>query len=452
MSTETVYCPAMSRVISGKDLRRISMIPKFFFSFFILLSLLVFSCSKNSVTGNDPLPPTGDYVVFTWNDLGMHCLNPTYDTAVILPPYNTVWAQVVKRGNPPAIVTSGLTAEFRIINNTYSYGKRSYGQFWDNAKALFGADLAKNTGLNLVDPLIHNSLSGLMANKSDHFEVDGIPLTPVDDSGLWNPYQNAEITIKDSNGVVVAKTQTTAPTSDEINCQKCHLNDPFTDILLKHDTLHGTNLINAKPVLCASCHASPALGVTSTPNKFLSEVIHKSHSTRNAACYDCHPGQQTSCNRSIAHTAADGNCTACHGDMANVASTVTSGTRVPWVNEPKCVTCHTGVAGVDTGQNLYRHGTGHGGIYCTACHKSPHSMVPSTLTLDNYQAIQYQNKAKSIGSCGVCHSGSRGGGGNEFGEQHGGANPETQTACNICHTSVSATTANWPHAYQWKNR
>ena len=37
------------------------------------------------------------YVVFAWNDLGMHCANPTYDKAVLLPPYNTLWVQVVKR-------------------------------------------------------------------------------------------------------------------------------------------------------------------------------------------------------------------------------------------------------------------------------------------------------------------------------------------------------------------
>jgi hypothetical protein len=430
------------------------MTSKCFFSFFIILILLfTISCSKNSITGNnDPLPLGGDFVVFAWNDLGMHCLNPTYDTAVILPPYNTIWAQVVKKGNPPSIVTSGLTAEYRIVNNTYSYGKRSYGQFWDNAKVLFGADLAKNRGLNLVDPLISNGLSGQMVSKNNHFEVDGVPLTPVDDSGIWNPFQVAEITVKDANGAIVAQTRTTAPTSDEINCQKCHGSDSFNDILQKHDTLHATNLISKKPVLCASCHASPALGITTTPNKFLSEVIHKSHSSRNAACYDCHPGQQTSCNRSIAHTAADGNCIACHGSMANVASTVTTGQRVPWQNEPKCSTCHTGIAEVDTGSNLYRHSTGHGGIYCTACHESPHAMVPSSLVSDNYQAVQYQNKAKSIGSCGVCHSGSRGGGGSEFGEEHGGSNPGNRTACNICHTSVSAATAKWPHSYQWKNR
>src|SRR5512135_314452 len=71
----------------------------------------------------------GSYLVVAWNDLGMHCLNPEYDTAVILPPYNTLWAQVIQRGNPPKLVTSGITVEYRIVNNTYSYGKRSYVGF-----------------------------------------------------------------------------------------------------------------------------------------------------------------------------------------------------------------------------------------------------------------------------------------------------------------------------------
>jgi hypothetical protein len=420
-----------------------------------LVILFVLSCSNNPTGGgNINLPGTGEYVVFAWNDLGMHCLNPTYDQAVILPPYNTVWAQVIKRGNPPQIVTAGLTAEYKILNNTYSYGKRSYGQFWDNVKKLFGVDLTKDKGLNLVDANVHNRLSGQMVARTDHFEVDGIPVTPVDDAGTWNPFQVAEITIKDANGTTIAQTQATVPTSDDINCAKCHGNNAFADILQKHDSMHGTNLQNQAPVLCASCHASPALGMTSSTNNYLSKVIHKSHASRGAACYDCHPGQQTSCNRSKAHTAPDGNCTTCHGDMNNVANTIATGSRIPWVNEPKCATCHSGIPEIDTGTILYRNSTGHGKVYCTSCHSSPHAMVPSTEASDNYQAMQYQEKAKTIGSCGVCHSGSKGASGEigDFGEQHGGSNPERKTACNICHTSVPTQTSKWPHAYQWKNR
>ncbi|HEY4743458.1 MAG TPA: cytochrome c, partial [Desulfuromonadaceae bacterium] len=136
-----------------------------------------------------PAKNNAKYVVFAWNDLGMHCANPSYDSAVILPPYNTVWAQVLQRGNPPKVVTAGLSVEYRVVNNTKSSTKGLFGQFWHYCQKLFGATLAVDTGLNLVDPTIHNSLSGKMVAKGDHFQVNGIPVTPIDDSGVWNPFQ-----------------------------------------------------------------------------------------------------------------------------------------------------------------------------------------------------------------------------------------------------------------------
>lgn len=423
----------------------------------LLAATALLSCSKSGGDGGEPNGTTigaasADYIVLAWNDLGMHCLNPTYDNAVILPPYNTVWAQVIKRGNPPINVTSGITVEYQIVNNTYSYGKRSYGQFWDNALALFGVTLTKDTGLNLLDPSVHNGLSGTMLQKTDHYQVTGIPLTPVDDSGVWNPYQVAVITVRDqATGAILATTRATTPTSDEINCSKCHGSDPLLDVLQKHDKNTGTTLVTSRPVLCAQCHGTPALGQTGpgSSGKYLSEAVHTFHASKGAVCYDCHPGATTQCSRSISHTAADGNCTTCHGDMNQVGGSITAGTRMPWLDEPKCVTCHIGVAEVDTGDSLYRYGIGHGGIYCAGCHGSPHAMVPSNQASDNYQAIQYQSVAKSLGSCGVCHSGSKGDGLGEFLNQHGSG----VSACSVCHTAITTiNTALWPHQYQWKNR
>jgi hypothetical protein len=397
------------------------------------------------------------YIVFAWNDLGMHCANPTYDTAILLPPYNTLWAQVVKRGSPPQVVTQGIIVSYRIVNNTYSYGKASFSEFWTNAQKLFGATLAKNTGLNLSDPNTHNGLADNMAIKSDHFEAVGIPLTPIDDSNVWNPYQVAEITVKDSSGNVLAQTRTTAPISDEINCSKCHGKDAFNNILQSHDAKNSSNLVNSKPVLCVSCHGDPALGAPVTSGiKYLSDAVHGFHSTLPAqpACYDCHPGQVTQCNRSLAHTTADGNCTACHGNLAQVSSSISSGNRTPWASEPKCSTCHSSVDQVDTGTTLYRNATGHGGVYCASCHSSPHAMVPTSQQADNYQAVQYQGKALPIADCKACHNSSRGAGNlREYMEEHGGSNPERPNGCNICHMSVNSTsTSLWPHSFQWKNR
>jgi hypothetical protein len=393
-----------------------------------------------------------EYVVFAWNDLGMHCANPTYDEAVLLPPYNTVWAQVIKRGNPPAVVTSGLTVEYKIINNTFSYGKGSYNQFWDNAKKLFGISLTKDTGLNLVSGDIHNGLSGKMVAAGDHFQVNGIPVTPINDDGSWNPYQVGQISVKDSSGKIIAQTDVTIPISDEINCAKCHGTCPFQNILEVHDKNTGTNLVSQTPVLCASCHGSPALGVMEAgPLNYLSDNIHGFHSDLLSppSCYDCHPGAITQCSRSLSHTSFDGNCITCHGDLKEVSSSIDNG-RIPWVNEPECVSCHPGVSQVDTTNVLYRDATGHGGVYCASCHSSPHVLIPSSIESDNYQALQYQGAASVIGSCGACHSSSRGPGEtDEFAEIHGSSNPEVANACFVCHTSVSTDTRKWPHAFQW---
>jgi hypothetical protein len=436
----------------------------------IAAGFLIISCGGGGDGEGGSIPATSEqYVVFAWNDLGMHCLNPTYDTAVVLPPYNVLWTQVVRRDTVPDIVTSGITVTYRILNNTYSYGKTAvgtsadYAQFWDNAFALFGTNLAQDYGLNLVDAGLHNSLSGTMILDGDHYQVDGIPLTPVDDPGTWNPYQVAEITVRSSpGGEVLAQTRATVPTSDEINCGRsgCHDGtlDPFLDILQKHDTANSTDLVNSAPVLCAdgNCHTSPALGQAGAgPNGYLSRAVHGLHASIDnppgpAACYYCHPGAATKCMRSTAHNAADGNCESCHGTLAQVASSIGGG-RVPWVQEPKCLDCHDGMGSEDDDAALYRNTKGHGDIYCPACHGSPHAMLPSSQNSDGYQARQYQIKAISIGSCAVCHSSSRGKGSSEFQEEHGSSG--RSSACNVCHTSVpSSGTANWPHSFQWTSR
>jgi|WetSurMetagenome_2_1015567.scaffolds.fasta_scaffold52662_1 hypothetical protein len=453
-----------------------------------LISPLFYSCggggggadSTNDGGGtNNGNVTTGSYVVLAWNDLGMHCLNPTYDQLVILPPYNTIWAQVIQRGNPPQIVTTGITVDYSIINNTDSYGKLSYGQFWDNVVALFGAGAAglpHNYGLNLAFPNIHHTLTGTMEMVDDHFQVNGIPVVPLEDGATTkNPFQVAQITVKNSSGTTLVTSRATVPTSDEINCARCHapggtITEVFNDIATVHDRDRGTafmaSIAGGAPILCAKCHGSPALGGTpgdrGSAGMYLSEAIHTFHADKTApggaavACYDCHPGAATSCNRSLAHTTSDGNCIACHGTMASMSASITANTRVPWVNEPACVNCHTNVGEVSTGSTLYRDATGHGGVYCAACHQSPHAMIPTRVASDGYQALQYQEQDVSIGDCRNCHNTSRGGGTNisDFTHVHAGTNPEERSACNVCHTALPSTitAADSPHQFQWKTR
>jgi hypothetical protein len=131
--------------------------------------------------------------------------------------------------------------------------------------------------------------------------------------------------MKDSQEV--ARTYATVPVSWEISCSLCHVSPGIsvaTDILRKHDLMHGTTLESQKPVVCGSRDALAPLGTTGSPS--LSTAMHGSCAGRMAplalenACYACHPGFETNCQRHI-HFTKGIFCVDCHGDMATAALT-----------------------------------------------------------------------------------------------------------------------------------
>lgn len=365
--------------------------------------LLLMAALPEKVPGMKAPPPS--VVVLGYNDLGMHCMNQDFSEICILPPYNNLHAQVLQRGEEPRKLTSGITVSYGVPANTYSVGKTN---FWKYARALFGVQLPNNIGLT------GNGLSGTMKPTGDNdWAATGIPITPIDDRGNLNPYNLATVRVL-SGGKAVAATQAVVPVSWEISCDKCH-NTPgisvATDILRKHDRLHGTHLEQQKPVLCARCHADPALGTTGAPGvPTMSAAMHTSHAPRLETpaarklfpnrCYACHPGNVTQCQRDI-HYAKGITCSQCHGNM----TTVGQSSRTPWVDEPKCGNCHKR-AGFDFEQPglLFKQSKGHGGVHCAACHGSPHAITPTVTAVDNVQAIQQQGFAGVIKKCIVCHT------------------------------------------------
>jgi len=378
---------------------------------------------RNSGHGN-----RDDYVVIGWNDLGMHCINSSYSQLAILPPFNNLWAQVIKRGDPPKVVTSGISLEYSILNNTTAAGKTD---FWDYADQLFGVKLRPGIGLT------GNGLSGKMKPVGDHFEATGIPVLPYDDQMNWNPYQTAIIKMKDSRGRLLEKIQVTLPVSDEINCAQCHMQgmdgtvnlpvdemtsltgtmDVNLNILMVHDFYNGTpgqKLVDVQPVLCAKCHSSNALGAPGLAGvKSVSLAMHGWHNgvdrAGDATCYSCHPGEATQCLRTgiagMGYLGKDPSCQTglCHGGIEGMGDP----TRNPWVTEPSCDQCHG--SNYSTGQNLYRHAKGDvnvpcSTIYCVACHNSPHAWWPSKLWADNFQPIMLQRVPYALRNCSVCHT------------------------------------------------
>ena len=356
-----------------------------------------------------------DYVVVSWNDLGMHCYNPDFQDLAVLPPYNTLWAQVVRIGDPPQIVTEGITVTYRFPDNTYSVGKSN---FWDYDEQLFGVDLPPNIGL------AGKGLAGEMDLRDDHFIAEGIPLTEYSDSDLLTPYpyQLAEVIVQDSTtGAELARSTVVAPVSTEMHCDSCHYDGGVediatgrveTNILTLHDMENSeeyppgqnTPLMDRRPVLCAECHSSNALGapgVEGLPS--LSEAVHEQHKGTIAptleGCYSCHPGPQTQCLRDVMSQGDEAmGCIDCHGDMETVANNPD-----PWLNEPRCdnAACHGSEFAQD--QPLYRMSKEHGGLYCAACHDSPHAIAPSREANDNIKFIQLQGHAGTLDTCTVCH-------------------------------------------------
>jgi hypothetical protein len=370
--------------------------------------------TSTSIPGSGP-----DYIVLGWNDLGMHCYNRDFKNIAILPPYNNLYVQVIKRGDPPQIVSSGLNVEYSFPLNTYSVGK---SDFWDYAQQLFGVALSPNIGLT------GKGLAGPMDNKGDHFVAEGIPLTEYNDND-WNtrqPFQLADIVVKDNNGTVLATNQVVAPVSTEMHCDNCHFDGAFgirtgnveTNILTLHDqdvggdypAGHKGPLMNRRPILCAECHASNALGATGVagvPN--FSKAMHEKHAGKvpntTDGCYNCHPGPTTKCLRDVMSTNFNMGCTNCHGNMDQVKNN-----PGPWLNEPRCDTCHTGPA-YHQDQSLYRQSKGHGGVYCEGCHDSTHAIAQSSQPEDAVKFINLQGYPGTLSKCTVCHLTQPAGGG-----------------------------------------
>lgn len=361
----------------------------------------------------------GEYVVLSWNDLGMHCYNQDYQYLAVLPPFNTLWAQVVRVGDPPQIVTDTNEIEltYHFADNTYSAGKTN---FWDYAQQLFGVPLAPDIGL------AGKGLSGTMDVHvgGSYFVAEGIPLTEFRDSDLDAPYpyQLATVVVWDAqSGAKLAEAQVVAPVSTEMHCENCHSDGQQEDIatgnvekniLTLHDMENQDEyppglqdaLVDRAPILCAECHASNALGAPGAPEvPNLSRAIHEKHkeevSQDLSGCYQCHPGPETQCLRDVmAQRGMD--CVDCHGTMRQVSDNPT-----PWLNEPRCDNpgCHDSGA-YDQDQVLYRMSRDHGGLYCAACHDSPHAIAPSREPNDQIKFLALQGDAGTLDTCTVCHA------------------------------------------------
>ena len=409
-----------------------------------------------------------EYILLVWNDLGMHCISDSDPFFVILPPANTLEAQLIKRGEMPELISEGITLKYEAPVGFQNPSK--HVDFWKYSESTFGKKLEENVGL------FGNGMSGNFRYDEDRmgFIAEGIPVVPYNDDGSYLPYPLFTVkSTDDESGELLMETKVVTPASTEMDCQNCHgggwrVNkvagidkQTSTHILAVHDRINDTDLLDrakqGNPKLCQSCHADPALGAVgdSTVVNF-SAAMHGWHANYMPyddarACVLCHPaakrGGNTRCSRGL-HNLVDVTCTDCHGSMqehglallkgeenkaaaqrlmvnlipTQVESVEEINPRWPWIKEPDCLTCHEDFeppaeeySGYnvwnDEFEELYRMRTDNVGIRCAACHGSTHALYPAknpfSKNRDNMQPMQYANQPTPIGSnlmCETCHT------------------------------------------------
>lgn len=359
-----------------------------------------------------PIPTniSGNVQVFGFNDLGMHCMDEDYSVFSVLPPFNVLHAQVIQKGTksqkPQLLSSSQVDVQYSAVAdpngsiNSTSIGKTN---FWSYVQDLFNMSPAPDTGLlGLKMPSELNGPQTFPEYNSvqQQFSADGIPITPFDDAGNYNPYPLLNVTAIDkTSGTKLSSLNVTVPVSTEMNCFDCHntgglaaddqtaaklnaasiawSNNPNSvmqykeNILILHDAKHNTNLVNNTPVLCADCHYSPALDLAGAGpqgeqigKSLMSYAVHGRHGmtvsgdmpdTNNPAiissnekdsCYNCHPGKKTQCFRGAMFSAGL-SCQNCHGGLLAIAGKfplADGSSRQPWRDLPQCQSCHTGDA------------------------------------------------------------------------------------------------------------
>ncbi|HEV2208422.1 MAG TPA: PKD domain-containing protein [Verrucomicrobiae bacterium] len=360
-----------------------------------------------------PTSHAASAVILGWNNLGMHCMDSDYSVFTVLPPYNTIEAQLIVGG---ALITNGAgyTVTYQAVAdpsgsiNTTSIGK---GNFYTWTPFLYGP-LAPDQGLlswpmpgpanvpqtNLFETL-NEPVHGVFT-PVNWWRAEGIPISPYDDKLQKNTYPMMRMIAWDANSQPIATNDIVLPISDEMDCRACHASgaqaatqpaagwvwdalperDYRLNILRLHDEHEfarpgsvyaaalATNNYNpaglyrrvtadGKPVLCALCHASEALQTAGFPGvPPLTTSVHSYHT--NAMDPVLNTTLDDAMNRSACYRCHPGSTTRClRGAMGSAVAADGSMAM-------QCQSCHGNLSAVGSATRV-------GWIMepnCQACH------------------------------------------------------------------------------------
>jgi hypothetical protein len=465
-----------------------------------------------------------NYVLLGWSESGMQFIDNDYSVFAIHPPGNTIRAQIVQliNDNQARLLTNaaaaGITVTYEAVGdrdgstNSTSQGKSN---FWEFDVPLFGTNLNVDAGLLGVSMPGPANTPQVMTFKTNYssFIAEGIPLTPYDDRGKFNPYPLFRLVAR-VGGIPVTNIDISVGVTDEMDCRLCHASgsvvaaipiagweyDPNPErdyrlnILRLHDERQSTNpaysvALRAKgynaaglfahvktsnqPILCSKCHYSsviPGSGFGSI--KPLTRAIHVHHAsvidprdgqvldseTNRATCYTCHGGALTHFLRG-AMGAADTTsgqlaiqCQSCHGSMVQVGAT----NRIGWLSQPNCQACHVGDAlNTVNGQIRFTTALTNGSLRLPANDR----FATDPNTPSNGLSLFHLSRGHGNLMCSACHGPPHA----EFPSSVANDNVRNlqvqghqgvMAECQVCHGTQSLTPGNGPHGmhssdYDW---
>ena len=183
--------------------------------------------------------------ILGWNNLGMHCMDSDYSVFSVLPPYNTIEAQLIVNGHL-LTASNGYTVTFQAVADpTGSFNSTAMGKgnYYDYATALYGAVLAPEGGLaGWSMPGTNNTPQAMLFEQTNHpaagaaplvnwWRAEGIPLSPYDDAHQKNPYPLMLLVARDAANNIIATNQIVLPVSDEMDCRACHASGAPTNAM-----------------------------------------------------------------------------------------------------------------------------------------------------------------------------------------------------------------------------
>ncbi len=243
------------------------------------------------------------YTVIARNDLGMHCACPTFEGFLLLPPYNTIRVQVLKRGSDSvSVVSSGITVSYSLKEETdaslqadpyFSSWITNSPKIFPGFKPVVNGKVMGIAGFGITGNAKYDSqsMSWIAAGIPAYPVVTGNPALDIMPDPLGgpkrDPYITANITVKNSStGAVIGTTSTVVPVAIG-GCCTCHLplaqqnGYPATPAgsFAYLGKLHGQNASKIDfsyidpdgdgkggPIRCSWCHWDPAMGeLTAAP-------------------------------------------------------------------------------------------------------------------------------------------------------------------------------------------